>query len=117
MKHAFWNSPSYATFLMKYKKGEKDYGKLIWLFDESMIFMKFCLSSKRGRLLPFYLSINIICYVCFDERQKGSLDICSLIIFYNDIMELLIIFGYIIGLPWSCDLRYDLVMERIIKLA
>ena len=27
---------SYTTFLMKYKKGEKDYGKLIWLFNESM---------------------------------------------------------------------------------
>ena len=67
-----------------------------------------------------WLSIYpLILYVMFVlmKDKKESLDICSLIIFYNDIMELLIIFGYIMGLPWSCDLRYDLVMERIIKLA
>ena len=66
-------------------------------------------------LLAFYLSIDIICYVCFDKRQKESLDIYSLITFYNDLMKLLFIFRYIMGLSSSCDLRYDLVMERIIK--
>ena len=65
-----------------------------------------------------WLSIYpLILYVCFDEKQKENLDIYSLIIFYNDIMKLLIIFGYIMGLPWFCDLRYDLIIERIIKLA
>jgi len=69
---------------MKYKKGDKDYGKLIWLFDESMhkfmISMEFCLSSKRGILLAFFLSLNMICYVCFDERQRRRLDVNNLIL-------------------------------------
>jgi len=31
--------------------------------------------ASSSKLLTFPLSLNMICYVCFDERQKGSLEI------------------------------------------
>ena len=57
----FLSSIPCATFLMKYKKGEKDNGW--WLMMVSswfLIFIKFCLSSKRGRFLALLSSL----YIC-----------------------------------------------------
>jgi len=59
------------TFWWNTKRGRKTMVSKTLMMVSScfLIFIKFCLSSKRGRLLGF-LTIIICLSICFDERQK-----------------------------------------------
>ena len=47
----------YATFFMKYRKGEKYFENFSWCHSklyEYIILIRFCLSSKRGEIVSFF---------------------------------------------------------------